>query len=155
MWVSVLVLFQMVFTNTNRGMVKIGYFYSKFSKFYSKCQSLSFSQYHPLVIWFINKQVKSICCYCFPSICNWWYQGELGFCCRDAETCINIYGRFCVYNDAWFYIPKDKILYLVVWLFTNNFLLKDFQQISICRFYAGCLLMYAVAAPFELLLKFP
>ena len=36
--------------------------------------------------------------YCISSICNWWYQGELGFCCRDAEPCINVYGRVWLYT---------------------------------------------------------
>ena len=49
---------------------------------------------------FINKQVKSTAGYCISSICNWWYQGELGYGCREAEPYINVYGR--------------------VWLYTNN-----------------------------------
>ena len=46
---------------------------------------------------FINKQVKSTAGYCLSSICNWWYQGELGFCCREAEPCINVYGHVWLY----------------------------------------------------------
>ena len=42
---------------------------------------------------FINKQVKSTAGYFLSSICNWWYQGELGFCCKEAEPCINVYGH--------------------------------------------------------------
>ena len=46
---------------------------------------------------FLNKQFKSTAGYCLSSICNWWYQGELGFCCKEAEPCINVYGRVWLY----------------------------------------------------------
>ena len=56
-----LVLLQMVFTNTNKGMVKIGYFSSKLSKLNFKCQSEFVSQYHPLFQYdlLINKSNQS------------------------------------------------------------------------------------------------
>ena len=47
---------------------------------------------------FLNKQFKSTASYCISLICNWWYQGELGFCCKKAEPCINIYGHVWLYK---------------------------------------------------------
>ena len=49
---------------------------------------------------FFNKSFKSIAGLLFSSICNWWYQGELGFCCRLAEPCINVYGHVCHYVEV-------------------------------------------------------
>ena len=49
---------------------------------------------------FLNKSFKSTVGYCLSSICNWWYQGELGFCCKEAEPCINVYGRVWLYITA-------------------------------------------------------
>ena len=45
-----------------------------------------------------NKQVKSTCCLLSSLICNWWYKGALGFCCREAEPCINVNDCVCVYT---------------------------------------------------------
>ena len=61
---------------------------------------------------FFNKLFKSIAGLLFSSICNWWYQGELGFCCRLAEPCIYVYGRVCHYNHSFscLIIYMDTIL---------------------------------------------
>ena len=53
---------------------------------------------------FFNKSFKSTASFCLSSICNWGYQGELGFCCRLAEPCINVYGR------VWHYTCKTETL---------------------------------------------
>ena len=37
---------------------------------------------------FLNKSFKSIASLLFSSTCNWWYQGEFGFCCRFAVSVI-------------------------------------------------------------------
>ena len=86
-----------VLPDTNKGRDKFTYFIPNYPNSTLICQSYLVYQYHLLAGSFINKQVKSTCCYCFTSICNWWYQEELGFCCREAEPCKTIYGRVCVY----------------------------------------------------------
>ena len=52
--------------------------------------------------------------YCLSPICNWGYQGELGFCCIWAELCINVYGRVWLYtreNSKTKDVDKDRCRY--------------------------------------------
>ena len=86
-----------VLPDTNKGRDKFTFFIPNYPNSTLICQSYLVYHYHLSAASFINKQVKSTCCYCFTSICNWWYQEELGFCCREAEPCKTIYGRVCVY----------------------------------------------------------
>ena len=89
------------------------------------CWSFLINQYHLLAASFINKQVKPICCYCFTSICNWWYQGELGFCWREAELCINVYGRSVSIKNINLmgHPPWNNFLYLVLICMCTQFVI--------------------------------
>ena len=96
-WVSewvCLLCFRWVLTATNMGWLKWGFFLQIVQIYLSLSEFLQchFWQCHS-----VKKLVKATCCYCLTSICNWWYQGELGFCCKEAELCITVYGHVCVY----------------------------------------------------------
>ena len=87
-----------VLPDTNKGRDKFRFFIPNYPNSTLICQSYLVYQYHLLAVSFINKQVKSTCCYCFPSICNWWYQGEVAFCCKEGEPCITfLWVCLCLY----------------------------------------------------------
>ena len=90
--------FSFYLSSTNVDWSKFGCFSSKSAKFSIVVRVLFTINLGHV---FINKLVNHTCCYCFTSICNWWYQGELGFCCREAEPCTNVYGRVCVYTNLY------------------------------------------------------
>ena len=62
--------------------------------------------------------------YCLSSICSWWYQGELGFCCKEAEPCINVYGR------VWLYINKENKMKEVFGRNVNIVLLVIYEKLE-------------------------
>ena len=80
-WVSVVFYFRCVLCCTNSGMSKLGFFFQitwncSISQSFLIISIATFGN----VISLINHSIQLLV-YCLSSICNWWYQRELGFCC--------------------------------------------------------------------------
>ena len=85
---------------TNRGLVKLWVLFQIPSKFSLLVRVINFIHIHLQACYLLINYSIQLLVYCLSPICNWWYQGELGFCCIQAEPCINVYGRIWLYMEV-------------------------------------------------------